>query len=119
MPARRWSTRTDLYERLDDAKVYLDQCVLDSGSLEEASNVAGLSKHHFIRLFHEVHGITPYQYLTARKLKVAEQMLASEALTIAEISCALGFVSQSAFGRLFKKHSGLTPSAFRRAASPN
>ncbi len=117
VPARRWSTRTDLYERLDEAKAHLDDCPLDSGSLNEAAAVAGLSRHHFLRLFHEVYGITPHKHLTTRRMRAAEEMLLKGGMTIGEVAVTLGFVSQSAFGKVFKRHSGLSPSAFRRSLS--
>src|SRR5690349_4580920 len=74
IPARRWLTKADLYVQLDQAKSFMDMCDLESVSLSDCAEHAGMSLHHFLRLFHEVNGLTPHQYLVKRRITIAKQM---------------------------------------------
>lgn len=116
VPARRWSTRTDLLKQLDKAREFLETCPVDSTRcLVEAAERAGLSVHHFLRLFHETYNITPTALLAKRRIERAKELLRGE-MDIIEVAIEVGFENHSAFSRAFKKHVGLTPRAFRSTA---
>ena len=68
-------------------------------NLEDAAAQAGISPFHFLRLFSEVLGVTPHQYLVRSRLRRAARRLAettarspispmTSALPISPISCA-------------------------------
>lgn len=113
-PAVRWKTRADLYEQLERARLHLDTCDLSEVSVKTAAQEAGLSLHHFIRLFHERYTKSPHTYLRERRCRVSLQMLGDLELSVTEIALDVGFESTSAFGRWFKKTVGQTPSEFRK-----
>ena len=117
VPARRWLTRADLYAQLQIAKDFMDACDLESVSVADCAKTAGMSLHHFLRLFHEVHGLTPHQYLSARRICTAKQLLEETSLTVSEIAVEVGFGGVSAFGRMFRQQVGCSPTAYRRAFS--
>lgn len=117
VPARRWLTKADLYAQLEQAKAFMDTCPLDSVSLTECAEHAGLSMHHFLRLFHEVHGVTPHQYLARRRICVAKQLLEETQSSLSEIAVEVGFGGVSAFGRMFKQEVGCSPSHYRKTIS--
>ena len=56
---------------------------------------------------------TPYHYLLEYRLQVAADFLTTSAFTVGEIAQAVGFQSQSHFGKLFKKQTGYSPRDFR------
>lgn len=116
VPARRWLTKADLFEQLEDARRFMDAHALEGTSLRECAKVAGQSMHHFLRLFHEVHGKTPHRYLVERKVAAVHLLLGSSA-NVSQIALDAGFSSSSAFGRWFKAETGMTPSAYRRSKS--
>lgn len=119
-PAVRWKTRADLYEQLERARLHLDTCDLSEVSVKSAAQEAGLSLHHFIRLFHERYAKSPHTYLRERRHRVALLMLGNFELSVTEIALDVGFESTSAFGRWFKKTVGKTPSEFRKGLpAPN
>lgn len=77
-----------------------------------ARNV-GMTADHFIRLFKKEVGCTPAQFAIERKMMQAMLMLASEPTMIKEVAYSLGYDNLSYFTRLFKRHTGLTPLAYR------
>ena len=117
VPARRWQTKADLYRQLEDAKRFLDSAPLETVTLTKCAEEAGMSLHHFLRLFHEVHGRTPHQYLAARRVETAKRLLTETKLSVSEIALEVGLGGASAFGRMFKQEVGCSPSGYRNANS--
>jgi AraC-like DNA-binding protein len=77
-------------------------------------NIAGeayFSKFHFLRLFKKIYGKTPHQYLVTVRLKNASLLL-KKGTTVSEACHAVGFESLSSFSSLFRKHQGMSPSAY-------
>ncbi|MEI5098544.1 helix-turn-helix transcriptional regulator [Streptomyces sp. PmtG] len=75
---------------------------------------AGYSRFHFLRAFKEAYGETPGQYLSRRRIERAEDMLRSADLAVTEVCVLVGFTSLGTFSTTFKRHTGLTPSEYRR-----
>ncbi|WP_158098873.1 helix-turn-helix transcriptional regulator [Faecalibacterium sp. An122] len=78
----------------------------------------GVHPNYLTRVFREAYGVGPKEYLTERKLKKAEAMLASTDYAVAVVASSLGFEDAFAFSRLFKKRVGCSPSEFRSQKSP-
>jgi AraC family transcriptional regulator len=77
--------------------------------LDEIAAIAQLSLYHFIRLFKQSLGITPYQYILQHRIEKAKYLLTHSELNIAEIAAQTGFCDQSHFTRHFKRMTGVTP----------
>lgn len=73
-----------------------------------------MSRYHFIRLFKQSTGMTPYQYLTQCRLERAQHLLANTDLTIAEIAERVGFATHSHFTKVFRQHFSVTPKVYRQ-----
>jgi AraC-like DNA-binding protein len=69
------------------------------------------SPNHITKIFKEVLGQTPIDYIHQVKISVACELLKVGSMTIAEISDHLGYCEQSYFHRMFKKFTGVAPSA--------
>jgi AraC family transcriptional regulator len=82
-------------------------------STEDIARLANLSAYHFIRVFKQQTGQTPYEYLMDIKLEKAKEMLKSKNYTIIEICFSCGFTNHSHFTTTFKKRVGVTPSEYR------
>ncbi|MDF2593091.1 MAG: hypothetical protein K0S75_2557 [Clostridia bacterium] len=82
-------------------------------SSAEVAKLANLSTYHFIRVFKQKTGQTPYEYLMDIKIEKAKEMLKNKNHTIIEICFACGFSNHSHFTTTFKKKSGVTPSEYR------
>ncbi len=72
-----------------------------------------ISYPHFRRLFREVAGCAPHQFLIEAKLNLAEHLLAEGVMPIADVAHACGFADEFYFSRLFKRHRLISPSALR------
>ena len=82
-------------------------------SLNEVSNLVGLSKYHFIRLFKKETGKTPYQYYIDMKIDKAIELIKINKYSITEICFMCGFKDHSHFSRVFFSKTGLTPTRFK------
>lgn len=92
---------------------YIDKNISDPLTLEMISQVAGISSSHFSDLFRQCMGQSPHQYLMARRVEKAKDLLASTDLSIAEVAATLGFADQSHLTRLMRRFTGLTPRMLR------
>lgn len=87
-------------------------------SLGEIAREAGISVHHFGRLFRARVGLTPFAYLTLLRGQCAERLLRTTDMTIAEIAVHCGYVSSAAFTTAFARAYGMPPSHFRKRDDP-
>lgn len=81
---------------------------------DELAAMTGLSTAYFRKLFKEVMGEYPINYIKAIKMKKAQKMLKSDYSSITDIAHSLGYNNVYEFSRDFKKHMGLSPSAYAR-----
>ena len=76
----------------------------------------GLSPFHFLRLFSNVLGVTPHQYLIRSRLRRAARLLADDSRPITEVALDVGFADLSNFVRTFRRAAAVSPRSFRKAA---
>jgi AraC-like DNA-binding protein len=84
--------------------------------LEAAAAQADISPFHFLRLFANVLGVTPHQYLVRSRLRHAARLLADDDRSVTDIAYDVGFGDLSNFVRTFRRAAGVSPRAFREAA---
>jgi AraC-like DNA-binding protein len=84
------------------------------------AKVVGVSAFHACRVFRLRTGYTLHGYLTEQRLRAALTRLAEDgdASELREIAASLGFSSHSQFTAHFRAAFGITPSEFRRRATP-
>jgi AraC-like DNA-binding protein len=58
------------------------------------------------------------QYLTRWRMQLAQHALQTEGATVAELATRLGYQSEAAFARAFKRVTGVAPGAMRRGGQP-
>ena len=85
-------------------------------NLEDAATHAGISPFHFLRLFSEVLGVTPHQYLVRSRLRHAARRLADDDSPVTDIAYDVGFADLSNFVRTFHRAAGASPLKFRQAS---
>ena len=76
---------------------------------------AAMSRSAFAERFAALVGEPPLRYLTRRRMILALDRLRDEPLAVAELAAALGYQSEAAFSRAFKRVTGMTPGAARKS----
>ena len=84
-------------------------------TLAELARAAATSRTVLVERFSRMVGMPPMQYLTEWRLQLAAEQLASGSAKIAAIGARVGYESEAAFSRAFKRATGHAPGAWRRA----
>jgi len=92
---------------------YINENYQKECTLEELSQIAGISRFYLIRVFKDYIGKTPYEYLLDIRLENAKQLLTKGNISITDICHECGFNNMSHFIRTFKKKTGTTPSVYK------
>lgn len=86
-------------------------------TVEKLAAVAGMSRSAFAARFSALVGEPPLRYLSRWRMHLAIEMLREGRLSTAEISSQMGYESEAAFSKAFKKWNGRGPGAYRSSRS--
>jgi len=117
LPGRRMATRSELHRRLQRGREYLHAHFTRPVRLADMARAACLAPHYFHRLFSAAFGCPPHAYVTKLRLERAAGLLVRTELPITDVCFAVGFDSVGSFSALFRRHTGVTPTAFRKAGA--
>jgi AraC family transcriptional regulator len=92
---------------------YIDANVGRDIALCDLAQLVSVSKYHLIRSFRAATQRTPYAYLVERRLALAVSALKDGKKSIEQVAREAGFQSTAGFSNVFRKHYGMSPSAFR------
>ena len=84
-------------------------------SLADLASTVGLSRFQLLRRFREQYGVTPHAWVISRRAEQARACIRDGA-TLASAAATCGFADQSHMTRVFARHFGYTPGAWRRAS---
>ena len=76
----------------------------------------GVTDRHLRRIFGQVHGVSPLDYLTTQRLLLAKQLLSDTRLPVTQVALSAGFGSLRRFNAVFAERYRMSPSALRREA---
>lgn len=99
---------------VERTKNYIFQHLHDEIAISEISAAVGVNNTYLSSLFHKEEGVTIQQYISREKIRLAENMLRYSSCEVKDISNYLSFCSQSYFGSVFKKQTGLSPAKYRK-----
>lgn len=83
-------------------------------NVEDYALSRGMSASNFYRVFKQISGSTPLQFILKLRLSNAQNLLENSNLTIAEIASAVGYENPLYFSRVFHKHIGVSPFEYRK-----
>lgn len=92
--------------------------MMGAGYLDDIAEKMGISPTYLSRLFSKEKGMPLQEYVLKVRVDRAANLLTYSDSSIAEIGDYVNFPSQSYFGRVFKKYTGLTPKQYRNAHKP-
>jgi AraC-like DNA-binding protein len=104
------------YHKIQQAVQYINDNYRTDICLDAVAKVARMSPSHFSRIFRKVIGLSYQGYLNSRRITKAKSLLRTSPRSISEIAVSLGFADSTGFGRIFKKLTNRTPSAYRGLA---
>ena len=84
-----------------------------NASVEDIAKMYKVSIPHFIRSFKNCYGTTPCQYRISCQLALARNLLRDTTLPLAAVAEECGFSDPFYFSRIFKRHTGVSPSRYR------
>lgn len=93
---------------------YIEAHLGEDLSLEALAAEVNLSPLYLVRAFRSATGQSPHQYVVARRVEHARELLTGTTLPIAEISLTTGFSSQSHLTSWFRRLVGVSPAAYRK-----
>ncbi|MAT40542.1 MAG: AraC family transcriptional regulator [Ectothiorhodospiraceae bacterium] len=88
-----------------------------SWTLETLAEEIGMSRTSFATRFKRLMGVSPMKYLARWRVQLAKHQLVKSKKAVYQIAFDLGYQSEAAFTKVFKKYMKTTPSAFRRRST--
>ena len=82
-------------------------------STSDLASACSLSESQFNRVFRQMIGVSPQQYVLRNRLENAKELLANSHLSLSEIAIQSGFYDASDFGKQFRRQENLTPRQYR------
>ncbi len=98
---------------LEKAMSYIDQNLTSDISLDDLANSANISKSYFCTIFKKLNGISPWDYITIKRVEKAVTLLKTSRQTVLEIAHLCGFNNTANFNRAFRKVTGRVPRYYR------
>ncbi|MGH6609139.1 MAG: helix-turn-helix transcriptional regulator [Burkholderiaceae bacterium] len=107
------STREELLKRIDLATDYICSHHATPITLDDIAAAATLSKFHLVRLFRQVHRMSPHQFLINRRLAAAKRLLYRRELNLDDVAVMAGFGTRWSLFRHLRRNAGAGGSAIR------
>lgn len=92
---------------------YMSEHISETITQEDLTRKFFVNRNRLNELFVKETSMTAMNYLTRMRINLAQIMLADTEISIAEISLRVGFEDANYFGKVFKKHTGVTPTKYR------
>jgi AraC-like DNA-binding protein len=106
------TTLIEIKGKLEKVKAFIDINYTEKLTLSKLSKQGLLCDEYLIRMFRMHYGITPYQYVIQKRIHSAKFFL-QKGLSITDTSRRIGYEDIASFSKLFKKHTGVSPSVYQ------
>ena len=100
--------------RLDDVVEFIRNNPAGSYTVEDLARMAAMSERQMERRFRELLGMTPREFITQNRMKLACDSLAHTTKPIVDVALECGFSEQSAFATQFRRAIGISPLKYRQ-----
>ncbi len=107
----------DVPPRLGQLLAWIDTRLDQTIRVSDLADVADCSEATVTRWFHKYQNMSPVHYLQQERIGLAQQLLTSTSLPIADIGPRVGIPQPEYFYRLFRRATGISPSAYRKRGS--
>ncbi|PWK15919.1 bifunctional transcriptional activator/DNA repair enzyme AdaA [Tumebacillus permanentifrigoris] len=100
-------------EVVAQVQAVIEQRYAESLSLELLAEQVRMNPHHVHRVFKRQTGQTPAEFLLAKRMAVAQELLRTTDWSVTEVAGEVGYVNLSHFSTVFHEQTGQTPTQFR------
>jgi len=100
-------------QQLRRAMDYMDQNLSEELSLEDIARRATMSRTYFSTVFKKYNGITPWEYVTIKRVEAAIRLLETTEMNTLDIAQTVGLGSPANFYKAFERVTGKTPGAYK------
>lgn len=102
-------------EYIAKAVEYIEENLKNDIDLSDCARACGYSQYHFLRIFKELVGITPANYIRKRRISEIAKLICDNEEYISEIAFSYGFNSKENFIRAFKVEHNILPNEYKHA----
>ena len=99
--------------KIRETEEYLQAHMARDVSIDFMAERIGMGTRTFIRRFKTATGHAPGAYVQSLRIASAKEMLENDSIPVVTVSSTVGYSDLAFFRRLFKRHTGLTPSEYR------
>jgi AraC-like DNA-binding protein len=103
--------------QIGEAIAYIHRTPQTPWTVNQLAALSGMSRSAFANRFNRLVGEPPLRYLSRWRMHKAIEMIQEDRLTTAEIASSVGYESEAAFSKAFKKWNGQGPGAFRKSGA--
>lgn len=121
-PPRRFEDHASGSQRkrlVAEAQAYIREHLREPMTLERIASALGVSPYHLSHVFSRESRFTLTSHLIRCRLERAAELLRTQPMTVHEVAYAVGFDDSGYFGKVFRRHYGVTPIQFRQGRRPS
>jgi AraC-like DNA-binding protein len=100
------------YAYVRQSKAFMEKYHGDKIKLDKIAAAAFMSRFHYIRIFQQVYGRTPRQYLRDLRIEKAKELL-KKRYSVTQVCYDVGYESLPTFSKVFKRGTGDSPRAYQ------
>lgn len=108
------SALLDIGKMIETTLAYIDKNYAGKITLDDLAEECYTNKYYLSHLFTRVQGISIGKYILDKRIALSKELLTDSLVPVAEIATRCGFPDPNYYCRVFKKETGLTPSAYRK-----
>lgn len=97
-----------------NSQKWIEKNITQNFSVDELASMTGMSARNYNRRFKSATGETVTQYIQMVRVEAAKKQIENSKTTFDAIANSLGYDNVSFFRRIFKRHTGLSPSSYRK-----
>jgi len=101
-------------QRLEEIRTFLEDNLARDIDIPAVARANSLSPFYLTRIFKAQYGLPPYRYLIRLRIQYGSDLLRDLPLSVTQVCHRSGFNSLSHFIMTFRRHTGMSPSQYRR-----